>query len=58
MGCHEEVPDNVSVAVDAIAVTLRMGGFMAAWIVRSRWRIWFEARKWQSLGWDQPAREP
>jgi hypothetical protein len=58
MGRREEVPGNLNrdVNVNVIAVKLLMGGFVAVWIVRPCCRSWFEASKWQPLGWDQPPR--
>jgi hypothetical protein len=46
----------MAVNVIVIAVTLMMGGFVAVWLVCPRCRPWFEAPKWQPLGWDPPPR--
>jgi len=46
----------MAVNVIVVAVTLMMGGFVAVWLVCPRCRPWFEAPKWQPLGWDQPPR--
>lgn len=41
--------------VIVVAVTLLMGGFVGVWLLCPRCRPWFEAPKWQPLGWDEPA---
>jgi hypothetical protein len=46
----------MAVNVIVVAVALLMGGFVAVWIVFPRCRSWFEAPKWQPLGWDRPPR--
>ena len=47
----------MAVNVIVVAVTLLMGGFVAVWLICPRCRAWFEAPKWQPLGWDQPPRD-
>ena len=39
--------------VIVIAVTVVMGAFVGVWLLYARCRAWFEAPKWQPLGWDQ-----
>jgi hypothetical protein len=48
----------MAVNVIVVAVTFMMGGFVAVWLVCPRYRPWFEAPKWQPLGWDQQSRTP
>jgi hypothetical protein len=46
----------MAINIIVVAVTLLIDGFVAGWIMCPRSRSWFEAPKWQPLGWDQPPR--